>query len=140
MSRYSNLVDTYARLFYGDTPTPEQYNEIKTRIARNAELPKNIASMRGVVSRMKPESEILSELGDFQSAFRTAVQEEMEMGLASAERLRTLEYALKSPTMNLGIISNSEVRRQLEGQWQDIAQRTRNFSAIWITSCFCSIR
>lgn len=139
MSRYSNLVDTYARLYYGDTPTPEQFEEIRRLVSRNAELPKNIASMRGVAARMKPQDEILAELGDFQSAFRAAVQEEMELGIASTERLRTLEYAMKSPTMNLGIISNTEVRRQLESQWQDIARRTRGFSKLWSSICFSSI-
>lgn len=139
MSRYSNLVDTYARLFYGSAPTPDQFSDIEERIARNAELPKNLTAMRGVAARMKPQEEILAELADFQSAFRTAVQEEMELGLASTERLRTLEYAMKSPTMNLGVISNSEVRRQLEGQYQDIVRRTRSISKLWSSICFCSI-
>jgi len=136
MSRYDDLVRTYARLFYGETPTPEQTAEIQQRIARNAELPRNAASTARVAARMKPESEILAELGDLQSAFRSAVQEEMELGLSSTERLRTLEYAMKSPTMNLGVISNSEVRRQLESQWQDITRRSRSLYKPWTTFCF----
>lgn len=126
MSRYNELVNTYARLYYGNAPTPEQLDEIRRLVSRNAELPKNAASTARVAARMKPQSEILSELGDLQSSFISAVQDEMELGISSVERLRTLEYAMKSPTMNLGVISNSQVRRQLESQWQEIVRRTRS--------------
>ena len=133
MSRYSNLRDTYARLFYGGTPTPDEYADIEARIARNAELPKNLVAMRGVAARMKPEADILAELADFQSEFMEAVQQEIDLGLASKERLRTLEYAMKSPTMNLQVISNTEVRRRLDDQFQSIMRGTRSFSKLWIT-------
>jgi hypothetical protein len=89
--------------------------------------------MRGVAARMKPEADILAELGDFQSEFMAAVQQEMDLGLASKERLRTLEYAMKSPTMNLQVISNTEVRRRLDDQFQSIIRGTRSFSKLWIT-------
>lgn len=139
MSRYTNLRDTYARLFYSGTPTPDELADIEARIARNAELPKNVVAMRGVASRMKPEADILAELADFQSEFRAAVQEEMDLGLASTERLRTLEYSLKSPTMNLQVISNNEVRRRLDDQFQSIVRSSRSISKLWIASSICSL-
>lgn len=138
MSRYTNLVDTFTKLYYGTSATSDQRQEIAERIARNAELPKNAATTASVVSRMKSQAEILTELGDLQSSFRSAVQEEMELGLASVERLRTLEYAMKSPTMNLGVISNSQVRRQLESQWQEIVRTSRSFFKLRITFSFSS--
>jgi hypothetical protein len=136
MSRYTNLVQTYARLFYGPEPTSAQVQEIERLVTLNAELPKNIASMRGAINMMKTDQEIISELDNFQSAFYTAIDEEIEMGVSSVSRLRRLEYARSSPTMDLSLISRSAVRRELDDQFQSIARGSRSFSDIWITFHF----
>jgi hypothetical protein len=135
MSRYSNLRDTYSRLFYGNSPTPEQVAEIENLIARNAELPRNATAMRGALSLMKTDEEIIQELTDFQSAYLTAISDELEMGISSAQRATTLEYAMRSPTMDLSLISNSQVRRQLDEQFQTIVRGSRSVSKFWTSSC-----
>ena len=111
MSRYSDLVKLYAATL---GRSEQDVQEL---------IKKNLGILSGDAAKLEkliPSSDIMSQLGELQADYRAAIQEELELGLSSVEKQRTLSQAMNAPTMNFNLISSFERKRGLQQRFTGI--------------------